>query len=104
MGYAVKQRPPARGGDAIQQRSEGRAPRQTRGTCISSSPTGPVSDSTQVETGRRLWNPTWTPDGTRITAAFEDASQGVWVDPVTGAVEPFPTSQLMWRPRQRPVP
>jgi Tol biopolymer transport system component len=59
---------------------------------------------TQVPDGRRLWNPTWTPDGTRITAAFEDTSRGVWVDPVSGAVETFPTDRLMWRPRQRPVP
>jgi Tol biopolymer transport system component len=59
---------------------------------------------THVADGKRLWNPTWTPDGTRITAAFEDASQGVWVDPTDGAIEPFPTTQLMWRPRQRPVP
>jgi Tol biopolymer transport system component len=59
---------------------------------------------TDVADGKRLWNPTWTPDGTRITAAYEDASQGVWVDPVTGDVAPFPTTQLMWRPRQRPVP
>jgi len=59
---------------------------------------------THVEPGQRLWNPSWTPDGTRITAGFEDTRLGVWVDPTTGAIEPFPTAQLMSRPRLRPVP
>ena len=59
---------------------------------------------THVAPGQRLWNPTWTPDGSRITAGFEDTRLGVWVDPTTGAIEPFPTTQLMSRPRLRPIP
>jgi len=59
---------------------------------------------THVPAGKRLWNPTWTPDGTRITAGFEDTRQGAFVDPVSGEVEPFPPTDKMSRPRLRPSP
>lgn len=59
---------------------------------------------TSVSKGQRLWNPRWTPDGARITAGYEDTRRGVFVDPQTGAIEPFPTTQLMSRPQVRPLP
>jgi Tol biopolymer transport system component len=66
---------------------------------------------TKVPVGQRLWNPTWTPDGTRITAGLEDTRVGVFVDPETGAVEPLPYvpsdskfTDKLGRPRVRPTP
>ncbi len=66
---------------------------------------------TDVPAGQRLWNPTWTPDGTRITAGLEDTRLGVFVDSKTGAIEPFPYvpsaskfTDMLGRPRVRPAP
>lgn len=59
---------------------------------------------TNVDAGTRLWNPRWTPDGTRISAADQTAFTGVYVDPETGAVEAMPTSTTMSRPQVRPLP
>lgn len=59
---------------------------------------------TDVPAGTRLWNPRWTPDGSRITAADFSTFTGLYVDPKTGALEPFPTTVQMARPQLRPLP
>ncbi len=38
-----------------------------------------------------------------LTATASLARLEVWVDPESGAIEPFPSTQLMSRPRLRPT-
>jgi hypothetical protein len=58
---------------------------------------------TKAEPGQLLWNPRWTPDGSRITAADLSMFTGVWIDPATGAIEPFATRLTLARPQVRPL-
>ena len=68
-----------------------------------------VTDSPK---GTLLWNPRWTPDGRRITAADLGTFTGLFVDLnclsasrcYVGGSEPFPTSIEMSRPQVRPLP
>jgi len=69
--------------------------------------TGPqVKRLTDVPVGTRLWNPTWTPDGSRILAGDMGNFTGVTVDPTNGTVEPFaltsPVPFQFAHPRLRP--
>ena len=59
---------------------------------------------TDAAPGERLWNPRWTPDGSMITAADQSTFTGVWVDPSTGDLDPFPTDLMLARPQVRPLP
>jgi hypothetical protein len=60
---------------------------------------------THVKEGVHLWEPSWTPDGSRIIATIDRPGQrtAVLVDPSTGAYQTIaPLS--MTRPRLRPIP
>lgn len=59
---------------------------------------------TNLPDGGRLKGPIWTPDGNALFAYDLVASQGVKVDPRTGAVEPSPTGANGTRPSLRPLP
>jgi Tol biopolymer transport system component len=58
---------------------------------------------TDVPTGMRLIQPTWTSDGKSVIADFADVWLGVRVDPVTGEVKQF-SSCCVSHPRLRPTP
>ncbi|HEV2005139.1 MAG TPA: hypothetical protein VGQ85_00875 [Candidatus Limnocylindrales bacterium] len=65
-----------------------------------------VTRLTDVPAGTRLWNPTWTPDGSRILAGDMGSFTGVTVDPNNGTVEPLaltsPVPFQFAHPRLRP--
>ena len=59
---------------------------------------------TDVPSGWRVWQPSWTPDGARITATLDspDGRQAVFVDPTTGEVSSgiLPATHVRLRPAQ----
>jgi Tol biopolymer transport system component len=60
---------------------------------------------TDVSDGIRLWQPSWTPDGTRIIADREEDRVGVQVDPGTGGVQELAyRSSPVTHPRVEPEP
>jgi Tol biopolymer transport system component len=60
---------------------------------------------TDVPPGTRLWQPSWTPDGTRIIANRESDRVGVLVEPTTGLVEELAyQSSAVTHPRVQPAP
>jgi Tol biopolymer transport system component len=64
-----------------------------------------VRQVTDVSAGTRLWQPSWTPDGTRIIANREADRVGILVDPGTGIVEELAyRSSPVTHPRLQPTP
>ena len=59
---------------------------------------------TDVPAGSRLWEASWTPDGTRIIADWESNRVGVFVDPGTGQITTINGTTVMTHPNLRPTP
>ena len=63
-----------------------------------------VKQITDVPAGSRLWEASWTPDGTRILADWESNRIGVFVDPDTGETTTINGQIVMTHPGLRPIP
>ena len=60
---------------------------------------------TDVASGTRIWQPSWTPDGQAVIADLEANRVGVLVDASTGAVTVFASlADAVTHPRLRPIP
>jgi Tol biopolymer transport system component len=60
---------------------------------------------TDVASGTRIWQPSWTPDGQAVIADLEANRVGVLVDASTGAVTVFASlADPVTHPRLRPIP
>lgn len=61
---------------------------------------------TDMPAGDLMIQPSWTPDGTTIVATRDEAATGraiVFVDPVTGAIEPLPNGATRSYGRVQPI-